>query len=59
MLSLMSIHSREKEKKKGCVLILQVLEKMKMAVHVVTENNDFQYREGCLQSDFGKFKDKC
>lgn len=30
-----------------------------MAVHAVTKNNDFQYREGPLQSDFGKFKDVC
>lgn len=30
-----------------------------MAVHAATENNDFQYRGNCLQSDFGKFKDTC
>lgn len=51
----MSSHSREVEKKKGYVLISPLPEKTKMAVCAVTENNDFQYREGCLQSDFGKF----
>lgn len=30
-----------------------------MAVHAVTENSDFQYREDHLQSDFGKFKVMC
>lgn len=58
MLRLITV-TQDKWKKKKHVLISLLPEKIKMALHAVTENNDFQYREDHLQSDFDKFKVMC